>query len=366
VQRAPFISVACVRCAEVLEGNAHVTVSVPVYHYGVLKGYLAAHGAPTEVFAALEALYSASANPPFSADLHDTLQKIMEAADHLSAVKPQSLAPEQALEPEEIELPPLTRKMLEKANESTAPAAPAPSPKWEDPGEVEMVPFEQNPNLKSLPDGLTSSPTKKYGSLADHQIDEVRTLSETLTDEEIGHELGVSRDTVIRFRAKHDIGKEHGPREGKPRSQYQWETWQKQKLIEMKQAGASYGEIAKVVGKTPNQCSGMWFWEKKKLDTGAPSLSSPPDGQRPDSSPERLISSHNSYAGKRDPQPNPLQESDWPDIEQMLNRQRRSVSQLASDYEVDFDTMRAFIDEHQKPPPGEPQPSRPSVAVPAV
>jgi hypothetical protein len=82
-------------------------------------------------------------------------------------------------------------------------------------------------------------------------------------------------------------------------------------------------------------------------------LNGAPPEEREDSSPERLISAHNSYAGKRDPQPNPLQESDWPDIEQMLNKQRRSVSQIASDYEVDFDTMRAFIDEHS---PGEPRP----------
>jgi hypothetical protein len=221
---------------------------------------------------------------------------------------------------------------------------------------------EQQAHTEPAPVNQASS----TAAIPDDRANEVRTLSETMTDDQIAHELTVSRDTVIRFRKKHGIEKPHGVRAGATRGEYQWEPWQKQKLIEMKRAGASYGEIAKVVGKTPNQCSGMWFWEKKKLDSGASSPAALPDDERPDSPPERLISAHNSYAGKRDPQPNPLQESDWPDIEQMLNKQRRSVSQIASDYEVDFDTMRAFIDEHQEPPPGEPQPSKPSVAVPAA
>jgi hypothetical protein len=150
-----------VRCAEGLEGKTHVTVTVPVYHYGVLKGYLAAQNAPTEILAALEALYAVSAHPPLAADLHDTLQKIMEAADRLPvspSVQPQT----EPTEPPEVELPLLTRKMLEKAQERKETPPPAPAPKWEDPGEVEMAPFEPNPSLRDDPAEPLPKPRKKH------------------------------------------------------------------------------------------------------------------------------------------------------------------------------------------------------------
>lgn len=69
----------------------------------------------------------------------------------------------------------------------------------------------------------------------------------------------------------------------------------------------------------------------------------------------KLQTDHDEYAGRRDPGQE-LTEADWPDIRKMLEKQRRSVSQIASDYDVEFATMRQFIDRHSwdgKPAPGE-------------
>ncbi len=69
----------------------------------------------------------------------------------------------------------------------------------------------------------------------------------------------------------------------------------------------------------------------------------------------KLQTDHDEYAGRRDPGQE-LIEADWPDIRKMLEKMRRSVSQIASDYDVDFATMRQFIDRHSwngKPAPGE-------------
>ena len=61
---------------------------------------------------------------------------------------------------------------------------------------------------------------------------------------------------------------------------------------------------------------------------------------------DKLVRDHSGYAGRRDPD-QPLLDSDWPDIENMLNVKRMSISQIASVYDVTFGTMRSFIDTHE-------------------
>ncbi len=68
---------------------------------------------------------------------------------------------------------------------------------------------------------------------------------------------------------------------------------------------------------------------------------------------EKLISDHSEYAGKRDPG-QPLEDTDWPDIDAMLNQRRMSISQVASAYDVQFGTMSSFIERmRRKTAPGE-------------
>lgn len=192
-------------------------------------------------------------------------------------------------------------------------------------------------------------------SIPADQVGKVRELSETMTDEEVGNELGVSRDTVIRFRKKHGIEKENGPREGRTRWEYQWQPWQKQKLIEMKLAGHSYGEIAAVVGKTASQCSGMWFWEKKKLKTAPESGSAvqavpelvaavtaiAPADVPVDDTPARVTVSAPGW------EPTPIDPADWPDIQRMLAAGRTKEA-IAGDYDVPTADLERFVAEQTK------------------
>lgn len=192
--------------------------------------------------------------------------------------------------------------------------------------------------------GATESASPKaWNTLSDDQADIVRQMAESMTDDEIAADRGVSRDTVLRFRKKHGIEKSRGPREGKTRWEYQWEPWQKQKLIEMKQAGASYSEIGTAIGKTPSQCSGMWFWEKKKLevaDAEIPKTSVEPEPTKPANATVSAVIV--SPAARWTP--SPLNADDWPDIQRML-ADGRSRETIAYDYDVPTDMLNTFIAE---------------------
>jgi hypothetical protein len=81
---------------------------------------------------------------------------------------------------------------------------------------------------------------------------------------------------------------------------------------------------------------------------------------------ERLISEHNGYAGKRDPQPNPLLDSDWPDIRAMVDR-GRGISAIAGDYDVSVPDLERFIAaqriQESGPPLGKPHAPNEPLAV---
>lgn len=184
--------------------------------------------------------------------------------------------------------------------------------------------------------------------LSDDQVEIVRELSETMTDDEIAEHLGVSRHTVFRFRGRHGIEKSQGPREGRTRWEYQWEPWQKEALVEMKLAGKSYSEIGKAIGKTSSQCSGMWFWEKKKLEKRAAEADGPvpEDGlataDTPSPSPEPQATAVTIPAPADRWKPSPLSEDDWPDVQQML-ASGRSREAIAGDFEVPVEDLNNFI-----------------------
>lgn len=107
------------------------SVTLPLYHYALLKGYLVGHNPPSEVMAALEALHMAAVQGPLRADALDAIQAVREAADRLTGiavtaqpVKVSGPEPEIRLhdlpESAEPELPPLTMRALEKAAERIA------------------------------------------------------------------------------------------------------------------------------------------------------------------------------------------------------------------------------------------------------
>jgi hypothetical protein len=164
------------------------------------------------------------------------------------------------------------------------------------------------------------------------------------------------------------------------RGKYEWEPWQKQKLIEMKLAGRSYGEIADAVGKSRSQCSGMWFWEKKKLDLET--SPQPEPSVSDDSAVGDVAAQDEESAGviamlaEPDPdisvnspaarwEPSPIAPSDWPDIRHML-ADGGTLESIASDYDIPVADLEDFIEDRRREaeshtasqseaaPPGEP------------
>lgn len=82
----------------------------------------------------------------------------------------------------------------------------------------------------------------------------------------------------------------------------------------------------------------------KRLEASATVAAIKATAPRADTPVDTLITKHNEYAGKRDPGQQ-LQDSDWPDIQEML-RKGRNIRQVAHDYDVEFSVMNAFCDKN--------------------
>jgi len=63
--------------------------------------------------------------------------------------------------------------------------------------------------------------------------------------------------------------------------------------------------------------------------------------------PAQLPAPAEEYIGTR-PNGQPLDASDWPAIEKMMNKQRFNITKIAEIYKVDFKKMRDFIDSMQQ------------------
>ena len=60
------------------------SVAIPLYHYALLKGYLAGQNPPSEVIVAVEALYIAAVQGPLRSDALEAIQAVKETAEGLS------------------------------------------------------------------------------------------------------------------------------------------------------------------------------------------------------------------------------------------------------------------------------------------
>lgn len=104
----------------------------------------------------------------------------------------------------EPDLPELTRKMLDRANESTPPAARAKQPDWEKPGEVIMGEIARNLSLNE--EERVDPP-----AIPDSDVEKVRQMvADGKTDSEIAARYGCTNGAVIRFRKKHGMAKKRG------------------------------------------------------------------------------------------------------------------------------------------------------------
>lgn len=120
-----------VRNAEGLLEDFMTTVSVPAYHYALVKGYLLAQNPPSDVLASLEALHMAAVQGPLREDALEAIRLVSEAAEKLAArietvpqpapkARPEAVS---SAEPglttrslEKIDLPPITQMAIERAS----------------------------------------------------------------------------------------------------------------------------------------------------------------------------------------------------------------------------------------------------------
>lgn len=79
----------------------------------------------------------------------------------------------------------------------------------------------------------------------------------------------------------------------------------------------------------------------KKL--GYPARIPKPSLPRVDTSPGKLISGHEGYAGRRDPQASPLVDADWSDIKHRLKSPNETIAGIATDYRVSIEAMEGYI-----------------------
>lgn len=136
------------------------SVTVPLYHYGILKGYLYGQNPPSEVLTAVEALYMAAIQGPLREDALEAIQAVREAAEKLTgmAVAPARLErpvtkpelPMNLPDTDEPELPPLTKRALEIASKHSNPPESASKPQTD---ESKIAAFLNERSAEQCPSG---------------------------------------------------------------------------------------------------------------------------------------------------------------------------------------------------------------------
>ncbi len=53
-------------------------MTIPLYHYALLKGHLLGQNAPAEILTAVEALYMAAVQRPLASDAKEAIQRIID------------------------------------------------------------------------------------------------------------------------------------------------------------------------------------------------------------------------------------------------------------------------------------------------
>ncbi|WP_435007968.1 hypothetical protein P12x_005234 [Tundrisphaera lichenicola] len=278
------------------------SVTVPLYHYALLKGYLAGQNAPSEALAAVEALYMAAIQGPLRADALDAIQAVKEAAERLAgmAATPPTVQISQAktelriddqLQSAEFHLPPLTRRALEKAAERvTAPAASG-QPQTDD---DKITAFLEAKAVEQCP------PAHANGD---------------------GHEVVVGL--------------------AEPKKRKEWSPEARAAAAERMRARQAAG----LIGRRKNESSPEPAsppepaFEIRKASKPEPEPAPEPK-PLPAVDPSRLITVHTGFAGKRED--GQLRDEDWPDIKPRLARGETKAA-IAGDYEAEVDDLDYFI-----------------------
>ena len=277
------------------------SVTVPLYHYALLKGFLAGQNPPSEVMAAVEALYMAAVQGPLSTDALEAIQAVKEAAERLAgmaiaspSVEISRAKPEAAVvisSSEEIVLPPLTKRALEMAAERDAAPESSGQPQTD---EAKITAFLEAKAVEHCP------PAHANGD---------------------GHEVVVGL--------------------AEPKKRKEWSPEARAAAAERMRARQAAG----LIGRRKNESSPEPAsppepaFEIRKASKPEPELAPKPE-PLPAVDPTRLITVHNGFAGNRED--GQLRDEDWPDIKSRLARGETKAA-IAGDYEAELEDLDYFI-----------------------
>lgn len=294
-------------------------VAVPLYHYALLKGFLAGQNPPSEVLAAVEALYMAAVQGPLRADALEAIQAVKEAAERLAGLATASPAVEISIaKPElridqpaktvETELPPLTRMALEMAAGRADTSEAATQPQTDE---------------------------EKISAFLDARVVENCPPA---------HASGTDQEMVVGV--------------VEPKKRKEWSPEAREAAAERMRARQAAGLMGKrkkepVAEPAASREPAKPSYEIRKAST-TEAQSAPKPESRPDVDSTRRITVPIGPAGKREN--GQLRDEDWPDIKSRLAK-GETKSAIAGDYEAELEDLDYFIASCQrresKLPPGE-------------
>lgn len=215
--------------------------------------------------------------------------------------------------------------------------------------------FEPTVNTESGPE-----PSPEPGNIADPLVARAEPDATSIPEDELA--------APVQDRSQCEMHSPEETTQSFAASSSSWTREHKRILREMKLSGKfSWKQIAERLGRTTSQCSGMWHWEKQKLELGAAAHSGD-DGavDVPPNEPEKIVAkapvsqeleaeqpdlSSETPALSASIQPAPILtredsiilDAEWPDIQRMLAT-GSSREKIAGDYDVTVGELNAFID----------------------
>ena len=286
---------------------------LPIYHLGILRGYLSGQNAPTQVLLAAETLYLAAVQGPLRTDALEAIRLISDAAEKLTAQCNRPVV----VGPDKIDLPAIPEPEVPGGPIPVQPAAEEPPPT---PSTSEILvqietslPQAQSKETTTDPRGWTPERRAAQAERAkdrrkrpfDEDFEAVKAdFDAGMSPAAIGRKWGCSDTHIRNFFMNHGVD----PRRGRRRDR---DGGQSEPSVEQHEAPrAAVSEFSE-----------------------EPAVTESPQ-------PHRLMLAHPGYAGRR--KDGQLVESDWPDIREML-AQGRTHSAIAGDFDVEVEELDFFI-----------------------
>ncbi|WP_435018521.1 hypothetical protein TA3x_000495 [Tundrisphaera sp. TA3] len=282
-------------CARVCLRGIMNAVAVPVFHYGILKGYLAGQNAPSEIIVAADALYAAATQSTLASDALEAVRLVTEAAEKLMARVESLPAPAEQV------------VSIEPSREIVYPEI-VPSPA------IELAP-EPEPAEEPLAAREELSDQAKIDAFLEARANLPADKSTKKKRQEWSQAARAA--AAERMRARQAAGLMQRRGGGEPA---------------VKPIVPEPRPVIVKNGKSSEQASEPDL-PRVSLAKPTPLVESP--------LPHRLTIDHPGWAGKRED--NQLHDSDWPDIREMLGKGSKR-EKIAGDYDVTVAELDVFID----------------------